>query len=66
MKKIKNLVLVAHDNRKVDLIEWVERNYELFMHHKQICTGTMGALIEESLKKLSKKKRVIYPRQSQN
>ena len=57
MEKIKNLALVAHDNRKADLIEWVERNYESIMHHKLICTGTTGALIEESLKKkLSKAK----------
>ena len=59
MEEIKNLALVALDNRKVDLIEWVERNYESIMHHKLICTGTTGALIEESLKKkLSKKKKV--------
>ena len=48
MEKIKNLALVAHDNRKADLIEWVERNCESIMHHKLICTGTKGALIEES------------------
>ena len=59
MEKIKNLALVAHDNRKADLIEWVERNYESIMHHKLICTGTTGALIEESLKKkLSKEKKM--------
>ena len=51
MEKIKNLALVAHDNRKADLIEWVESNYESIMHHKLICTGTTGALIEELLKK---------------
>ena len=51
MEKIKNLALVAHDNRKADLIEWVEWNYESIMQHKLICTGTTGALIEESLKK---------------
>ena len=57
MEKIKNLALVAHDNRKADLIEWVGKNYESIMHHKLICTGTTGALIEESLKKkLSKAK----------
>ena len=51
MEKIKNLALVAHDNRKVDLIDWVGRNYESIKHHKWICTGTIGTLIEESLKK---------------
>ena len=28
MEKIKNIALVAHDNRKSDLIEWVEWNYD--------------------------------------
>ena len=36
---------------KQTLIEWVERNYESIIHHRLICTGTTGALIEESLKK---------------
>ena len=27
MEKIKNIALVAHDNRKKDLIEWIEWNY---------------------------------------
>jgi hypothetical protein len=28
MNKIKNIALVAHDNRKRDLIEWVQWNYK--------------------------------------
>jgi hypothetical protein len=28
MKKVKNIALVAHDNRKADLIEWAEWNWE--------------------------------------
>ena len=60
MEKIKNLALVAHDNRKADLIQWVELNFDSIMQHKLICTGTTGALIEESLKKKnSKEKRSI-------
>ena len=47
MEKIKNLALVAHNNRIKDLIEWVGWNYESIMHHRWICTGTTGALIEE-------------------
>ena len=67
MEKIKNLALVAHDNRKADLIEWVGRNYESIMHHKWICTGTTGALIEESLKKYCLRKRSLsYLKRSQN
>ena len=60
MEKIKNLALVAHDNRKADLIQWVELNFDSIMQHKLICTGTTGALIEESLKKkLSKEKQAV-------
>ena len=28
MEKSKNVALVAHDNRKKDLVEWVEFNYK--------------------------------------
>ena len=67
MEKIKNLALVAHDNRKADLIEWVGSNYESIMHHRWICTGTTGALIEESLKKNCLRKRSIsYLKRSPN
>jgi len=51
MKKIKRIALVAHDNRKKDLIEWAEWNYEILIHHKLISTGTTGRLVEEAIKK---------------
>ena len=50
MKLTKRIALVAHDNRKKDLIEWVEWNWELLASHELICTGTTGRLVEESLK----------------
>lgn len=53
MELTKNIALVAHDNRKKDLIEWVEWNYEVLMKHKLICTGTTGRLVEEAIKKRS-------------
>lgn len=52
---IKNIALVAHDNRKKDLIEWVEWNYETLIPHKLICTGTTGRLVEEAVMKKAKK-----------
>lgn len=55
MPDIKNLALVAHDNRKADLMEWVEWNYDILLSHKIICTGTTGILIEKALKKKIKK-----------
>ena len=54
MTEIKNISLVAHDNRKKDLIEWVEWNYETLIPHNLICTGTTGKLVEQALKKKSK------------
>ena len=51
MEEIKRIALVAHDNRKKDLIEWAEWNYEVLIHHKLISTGTTGRLVEEAIKK---------------
>lgn len=51
MKKMKRIALVAHDNRKKDLIEWVEWNCNALLDHKLICTGTTGALVETALGK---------------
>lgn len=51
MKKTKRIALVAHDNRKKDLIEWVEWNWNALLDHTLICTGTTGFLVEEALRK---------------
>ena len=45
----KRIALVAHDNRKKDLIEWVEWNWAELIQHELYCTGTTGRLVEESL-----------------
>ncbi|MDC7235139.1 MAG: methylglyoxal synthase [Spirochaetales bacterium] len=49
MVKKKTIGLVAHDNRKKDLIEWAEWNYKTLLNHRLICTGTTGKLIEEAI-----------------
>lgn len=49
MKVIKTLALVAHDNRKQDLIEWVGWNWKELIKHKIYCTGTTGSLVEKTL-----------------
>ncbi|MDD3807555.1 MAG: methylglyoxal synthase [Candidatus Marinimicrobia bacterium] len=49
MEVIKNIALVAHDNRKKDLMEWVCWNAETLIPHHLICTGTTGMLIEKTL-----------------
>jgi len=48
MKK-KRIALVAHDNRKSDMIEWVEYNRDKLINHNLVCTGTTGKLVEEAL-----------------
>lgn len=50
MEKTKNIALVAHDNRKRDLKEWIEYNYRTLVRHNLICTGTTGRLVEETIK----------------
>ena len=47
--KRKTICLVAHDNKKKDLLEWVSYNAKKLLQHNLICTGTTGKLIEELL-----------------
>ncbi len=49
MKKKKNIAIVAHDNRKKDIIEWVAYNWRELIQHDLICTGTTGIMVEETL-----------------
>src|SRR5688572_30467741 len=50
IKKIKRIALVAHDNKKKDLIEWADTNRQVLVQHQLIATGTTGRLLEETLK----------------
>lgn len=49
MKAQKRIALVAHDNRKQDLIEWVEWNVSILIKHELTCTGTTGKLVEKAI-----------------
>jgi methylglyoxal synthase len=51
MTQIKTVALVAHDNRKRDLIEWVQWNYKTLINHQLVCTGTTGRLVERAISK---------------
>ncbi len=55
MKIVKRIGIVAHDNRKKDIMEWVEWNNDILSGHKLICTGTTGKLVEEVMHKNLKK-----------
>jgi len=50
MKKQKTIALVAHDNRKTDIIEWVEFNNAVLQKYHLVCTGTTGNLILQALR----------------
>ncbi|MFN2299989.1 MAG: methylglyoxal synthase [Anaerolineales bacterium] len=50
MKPDKKIGLVAHDNKKMDLIEWAKFNRELLAHHTLFATGTTGTTLEKELK----------------
>ncbi len=43
----KNIALIAHDNRKQDLLEWVRYNKESLKKHNLYATGTTGFLINK-------------------
>jgi len=49
MDKVKTVALVAHDNRKADLTEWVAYNADKLAKHHLICTGTTGRMVEDTL-----------------
>ena len=48
MNKKLTIALVAHDNRKVDMIEWAVHNVRFLSKHNMVCTGTTGGLISEA------------------
>ncbi len=45
----KQIVLIAHDNRKADLLEWARFNRETLSRHDLHGTGTTGAMVAEEL-----------------
>jgi len=48
MKKRLTIALVAHDNRKADMVEWAVHNADFLSHHHLVCTGTTGGLIKDA------------------
>lgn len=49
MDACKHIALIAHDNRKLDLLDWVRFNRETLSQHELYATGTTGGLIEDQL-----------------
>lgn len=49
MKNPKRIALVAHDNKKRDMMIWVKKHKRMLINHKLIATGTTGKILEQTL-----------------
>ncbi len=49
MGKRKRIVLIAHDNRKGDLLDWARYNKGTLQRHELYATGTTGKILKEYL-----------------
>ena len=45
----KKIALIAHDHKKVDLIEWCVHNKQQLQKHQLFATGTTGKMLEAAL-----------------
>jgi methylglyoxal synthase len=61
VEKRKRIALVAHDNCKRDLVEWVDWNSKVLLGHQLICTGTTGRLVEEALLRKQEREPAVRP-----
>ena len=49
LSKTKRVGLVAHDNKKLDLLEWAKFNRGTLAQHELFATGTTGTLLDKEL-----------------
>jgi methylglyoxal synthase len=47
--RTRNVALVAHDNKKHELLDWARFNRDLLADHELYATGTTGQLLEQEL-----------------
>ena len=45
----RRVALVAHDNKKDDLLAWASAHRDILKNHQLVATGTTGALVQEAL-----------------
>lgn len=50
MGQQKRIALIAHDNKKQDLLEWAKFNLLTLKNHVLYATGTTGTILEDVLK----------------
>jgi methylglyoxal synthase len=49
IKRKKKIALIAHDNKKEDMMEWAKYNIGTLRQHQLYATGTTGRLLEKEL-----------------
>ena len=49
MKQRKRIALIAHDNRKTDILDWARYNRGTLSQHELFATGTTGGLLAREL-----------------
>jgi methylglyoxal synthase len=49
LERKKRIALIAHDNKKSDLLEWARFNKDALAQHIVYATGTTGKLLEQQL-----------------
>jgi methylglyoxal synthase len=48
-KKNKTIAVCAHDNRKLELVDWARLNRDVLAQHDLVATATTGALLQTEL-----------------
>lgn len=48
IKKEKNIALIAHDNKKKEIIEWCKKYKDILKNHKLYGTGTTSRMITDN------------------
>jgi methylglyoxal synthase len=49
MRYKKRIALIAHDNKKEDMLQWAKYNVDTLKQHMLYATGTTGTLLEKEL-----------------
>lgn len=57
----KTIAIVAHDNRKKDMAEWVAFNWKELAQHTLVCTGTTGKLVNDTISQKCKANDAVPP-----
>ncbi len=49
VEKRKRIALIAHDNRKPDMLDWAKSNRDILCRHDLFATGTTGGMLATEL-----------------